>query len=75
MSACRDFLGSCCLEPDHQDLEKMSSFFEQKVDPLDEQPYRPGGTKYGHSHWLRLGGLNRDNCSMLRSCQWLSMYA
>mmetsp|Transcript_46937 Transcript_46937/g.109738 ORF Transcript_46937/g.109738 Transcript_46937/m.109738 type:complete len:318 (+) Transcript_46937:48-1001(+) len=27
-------------KPD-QDLEKMSSFFEQKVDPLDEQPYRP----------------------------------
>ncbi|CAE7666809.1 unnamed protein product [Symbiodinium pilosum] len=27
-------------KPD-QDLEKMSSFFEGKVDPLDEQPYRP----------------------------------
>ena len=60
MSACRDFWGSCCLEPDHQDLEKMSSFFEQKADPLDLQPYRPGGTKV-RTQSLRLGGRNRDN--------------
>ena len=25
-----------------EDLEKLSAFFEEKIDPMDELPYRPG---------------------------------
>ena len=24
-----------------EDLEKLSAFFEEKIDPMDELPYRP----------------------------------